>query len=315
MGQTTQHARQHPRGFTLIELLVVIAIIALLVGILLPALATARDAARDTKCRSNMSQLGIALSLYANDYKGLFPPVLDNAPDPNTGRLSMIWYDEARIGGYLPQMDDTNILPGNTRSNTVGGGGMTCPNHIDAGRSYTMNFWAASAGSWRLVNGRVQSFKPGASPIDPGQASRGRGFDQTVDQSAKTLLLSEAWGLFRSEAEPRTWFTIGQVGQDGRPGQRFGGGTGVPASSFPGDWLGQAPEMGPTGVASNLRSYIPFYRHPRDRKTPLGTGSGVNFQFADGHVGQFKYADLVEANGASTLRVRWSPFDERINIP
>ena len=81
----------------------------------------------------------------------------------------MIWYDEARIGGYLPQMNDPNVLPSNTRSNTVGGGVMVCPEHPDGGRSYTMNFWAASAGSWRLNNGRVQSFKPGSSTVDPGQ--------------------------------------------------------------------------------------------------------------------------------------------------
>src|SRR5262245_27796816 len=131
------HCAKRRRGFTLIELLVVIAIIALLVGILLPALASARETARDTRCRVNMSQLGAALSLYSNDYKGQFPPCLDNAPDPDTGKFSMIWYDVNRIGNYLPQMDHTNISETNTRSNTLGGGGMCCPNHPQAGRSYT----------------------------------------------------------------------------------------------------------------------------------------------------------------------------------
>lgn len=61
------------RGFTLIELLVVIAIIALLASLLLPALSRAREMARRTKCISNLKQIYLALSLYADDYNGLYP--------------------------------------------------------------------------------------------------------------------------------------------------------------------------------------------------------------------------------------------------
>ncbi len=56
------------RGFTLMELLVVVAIIAVLAGILFPVLARAREAARATRCRSNLRQLGMSLSLYRSDY-------------------------------------------------------------------------------------------------------------------------------------------------------------------------------------------------------------------------------------------------------
>jgi prepilin-type N-terminal cleavage/methylation domain-containing protein/prepilin-type processing-associated H-X9-DG protein len=64
------HARRnthYPTAFTLIELLVVIAIIAILAALLLPSLSRAKAAGQSTACKSNLHQLGIALSLYAAD--------------------------------------------------------------------------------------------------------------------------------------------------------------------------------------------------------------------------------------------------------
>ena len=60
-GRTSQ-------AFTLIELLVVIAIIAILAAILFPVFAQAREKARSTACISNQHQMGLALSMYRNDY-------------------------------------------------------------------------------------------------------------------------------------------------------------------------------------------------------------------------------------------------------
>ncbi|MCW3095142.1 MAG: prepilin-type N-terminal cleavage/methylation domain [Chthonomonadaceae bacterium] len=60
--------RTTSRAFTLIELLVVIAIIAILAAILFPVFAQAREKARSASCQSNLKQMGIAATMYLQDY-------------------------------------------------------------------------------------------------------------------------------------------------------------------------------------------------------------------------------------------------------
>ncbi len=73
------------KAFTLIELLVVIAIIAILGAILFPVFAQVREKARATSCISNQHQMGLAITMYRNDYDDINPRYRlcpDKAADP-----------------------------------------------------------------------------------------------------------------------------------------------------------------------------------------------------------------------------------------
>ena len=60
-------------AFTLIELLVVISIIGILMSLLMPTLSRAKGKVNDTKCISNLRQIGIALTLYADENSSKLP--------------------------------------------------------------------------------------------------------------------------------------------------------------------------------------------------------------------------------------------------
>ena len=80
-------------AFTLIELLVVIAIIAILAAVLFPVFAAVRENARQSACASNMRQINMAFSQYAQEYDEQMPPHRIKVPPINGGNDNNVPYD------------------------------------------------------------------------------------------------------------------------------------------------------------------------------------------------------------------------------
>jgi len=114
----TRSARR--RGFTLIELLVVISIIAILASILFPVFAQAREKARAAACLSNQKQIGMAFSMYSQDFDEVYPPAVD--------LVSGAWW-EAGVQPYI-------------KSGQVGGI-LSCTTAPSRAYAYSMN-WSIS---------------------------------------------------------------------------------------------------------------------------------------------------------------------------
>ena len=124
------------RGFSLVELLVVIGVIAVLIAIVLATTGKVRDAANSAKCLSNLRQIGLAVSSYANDQRGCLVPgdyisAIDGFGLSGAGNWADILVDgryiSAPTGAYPPDKLYANFDDGLEKRDTV----LRCPSGIE----------------------------------------------------------------------------------------------------------------------------------------------------------------------------------------
>ncbi len=94
------------------ELLVVIAIICILAALLMPAVGTVRRATNDTKCISNLRQLGTGIMAYAADHDGILPgpcPAGVGTSLTTSSKSQLIYFLQPYLG--LPKPTATPYYP------------------------------------------------------------------------------------------------------------------------------------------------------------------------------------------------------------
>jgi len=95
-------------AFTLIELLVVIAIIAILASLLFPALKAVYATRDETVALSNMRQIGMAFSLYANDNSYMLPSRVSGTSNNKWPALLANYLSDLRV--YAASYDLKNWI-------------------------------------------------------------------------------------------------------------------------------------------------------------------------------------------------------------
>ncbi|MCC7290623.1 MAG: prepilin-type N-terminal cleavage/methylation domain-containing protein [Phycisphaerales bacterium] len=264
------------RGFTLIELLVVIAIIGLLISILLPSLQAARRTSRTLRCGTNLRQIGIGWTIYADENHGhVVPGRPAKFADPNRNvywvgnglHFRPRWYVQmgAEAGFYAFQQPSPDPAQDNVKA-VDGSDVFLCPEVPEwiNNRNYAFGYNSQFLGNARFKNGaEANGFINFPVPIGRIRAAAG------------TVMAADAMGTAAGkEKRARTAF-------------RADGGSDLFAVGNHA-WSLDPPRLTATSDYCDDGNRAPEHRsaiHPRH-------GAKANAMYCDGHVGTETCATL-----------------------
>jgi len=266
------------RAFTLVELLVVIGIIALLISILLPSLQKARQAANAAYCMSNMKQLMLADTLWANDHNGyLVKPYFNDGPqtgdwaspipsgpgsfgEPYQGTIN--WYINSNDQNWCADWYSALNTP-YIRNKKV----FLCPDDL-SGYSYKNTQYGGWPPETDPTFGQVCNFPGSYRCCYSNQPAYAEGY-----RLAKLPLSSQS--IVFAEGTPNL----------------------SPSDYYQGlSWWGTYED----GVGPNTYGNVSYKRHGG---MTLRTGK-ANYAFADGHVERLGFNDTWKQLGGSTTQPR-----------
>jgi prepilin-type N-terminal cleavage/methylation domain-containing protein len=189
---TNQIARTLSRrlaAFTLIELLVVIAIIAILAALLLPALSQAKERSKRIKCLSNLRQVAITSTMYANENSEKLIEARVQVGDPNN------W---VQVAINPPEQSLWKQIGLEITTNSALGSIWTCPNRSSFPtwepqfNQFVIGYqYFGGIKTWHNPGG----VKPSCSPVKLSQAK-----PSWALAADATMKIDNAWGQGRDTA-------------------------------------------------------------------------------------------------------------------
>lgn len=175
-------------AFTLVELLVVIAIIGVLVSLLLPAVQKAREAARRIQCANNLKQIGLAIHMHCNSFKGRFPRSTHATTDFETTWIYT-------LAPYMENVDSVRICPEDPKGQT---------RMANKGTSYILNEYICEPGADESLNINFLESTSRTIVVFTGSDSRGTAIteDHTHSRNWFRPPNSTRWNRIVADIQP-----------------------------------------------------------------------------------------------------------------